>query len=67
VKRLQILEFFSGAISSYTLQSFMPKTGTKGFPFLSGLVSLFELMALSFNDPNSHLERVGGAFLRLLE
>lgn len=39
----------SGAISSYTLQSFMPNSGIKGFPFLSGLVALVHLSGKSFH------------------
>jgi len=33
-----VAAFFLGAISRFSLQSFVPNAGTKGFPLQSGLV-----------------------------
>jgi len=40
---------FIGAFSRYALQSFVPNTGTKGFPLLSGLGLLLRQQKLQAN------------------
>jgi hypothetical protein len=41
-----LVYFFFGAFSRYPLQSFVPNTGTKGFPLLSGLGSVTDPICL---------------------